>query len=125
MRCLPSWQGQGRRSVGGVEWEFATLAMASVASLSSSLATGTQLGQKKQELMEQVRSELALANAQELITKMNEKCFQKCVPRPGAKLDSGEQQCLSRCMDRYMEAWNIVSRAYIGRISKESQGNSG
>ena len=71
--------------------------------------------------MDQVRSELALANAQELITKINEKCFVKCVPKPGARLESGEQQCLAKCMDRYMEAWNLVSRAYIGRVSREAQ----
>lgn len=78
--------------------------------------------------MEQVRGELALANAQELINvsrigaivvagiqtlmwkklcytlyillfnmcsfppqKINEKCYLKCVPKPGSRLESGEQ----------------------------------
>lgn len=93
--------------------------------------------------MDQVRSELALANAQELINvkyififlvmivinsivkqKINEKCYLKCVPKPGPRLESGEQACLSKCMDRYMEAWNVVSRAYINRLQREQQGGS-
>ncbi|RIA98738.1 mitochondrial import inner membrane translocase subunit tim13 [Glomus cerebriforme] len=79
---------------------------------------------RKQAVMDQVRNELALANAQELINKINEKCFSKCITKPGNKLDSSEQTCVAKCMDRYMEAWNIVSRAYISRVQRESQGES-
>lgn len=35
---------------------------------------------------------------------MNEKCYAKCVPKPGASLSSSEEGCLSRCSDRYLEA---------------------
>ncbi|KAG0032509.1 protein translocase subunit [Podila clonocystis] len=86
---------------------------------------GGSMESKKQQVMDQVRSELALANAQELINKINEKCFAKCVPKPGSKLDSSEQACISKCMDRYMEAWNIVSRTYINRVQRESQNMGG
>ncbi|RKP14092.1 Tim10/DDP family zinc finger protein, partial [Piptocephalis cylindrospora] len=67
---------------------------------------------KKQEVMAAVRQEIQMANAQELMNKMNERCFDRCVTKPGTKLENGEQVCISRCMDRYMEAWNIVARAY-------------
>ncbi|KAI8875570.1 hypothetical protein K501DRAFT_233500 [Backusella circina FSU 941] len=90
---------------------------------SSNYNMGGGLSNKKQEVMDQVRSELALANAQELINKINEKCYLKCVPKPGSRLESGEQACLSKCMDRYMEAWNVVSRAYVARLQRESGGN--
>ncbi|KAF9579953.1 protein translocase subunit [Lunasporangiospora selenospora] len=63
---------------------------------------GGSMEAKKQQVMDQVRSELALANAQELINA-----------------------CLSKCMDRYMEAWNIVSRTYINRVQRESQNMGG
>lgn len=69
----------------------------------------------KSKLMEQVQQEIAVANAQELITvsfiiyfclffiknltlfinlylqKMTEKCFKKCVSKPGSALDNSEQ----------------------------------
>lgn len=69
--------------------------------------------------MSSVRNELALANAQELINKTNDKCFAKCVTKPSTSLSGSEETCLSRCFDRYMDAFNIVSRAYTARLSKE------
>ncbi|KNZ72114.1 Mitochondrial import inner membrane translocase subunit Tim13-B [Termitomyces sp. J132] len=69
--------------------------------------------------MTQVRTEIALANAQELINKANEQCYTKCVTKPGESLSNSEQTCLSRCLDRYLEAFNIVSRTYTSRIARE------
>lgn len=42
------------------------------------------------------------------------------MPKPGSSLASGEKQCLSYCMEKYMDAWNTVSKQYIGRIQHES-----
>uniref|UniRef100_A0A0D9W8K1 Mitochondrial import inner membrane translocase subunit n=1 Tax=Leersia perrieri TaxID=77586 RepID=A0A0D9W8K1_9ORYZ len=39
------------------------------------------------------------------------KCFAKCVTKPGTSLSGSESSCISRCVDRYMEATGIVSRA--------------
>ncbi|KAF9132468.1 Tim10/DDP family zinc finger-domain-containing protein [Linnemannia elongata] len=88
-------------------------------------SSGGSMEAKKQQVMDQVRSELALANAQELINKINEKCFARCVTKPSTSLGGSEQTCLSNCMDRYMEAWNIVSRTYINRVQRESQNMGG
>ncbi|KAF8602834.1 hypothetical protein BDV93DRAFT_523692 [Ceratobasidium sp. AG-I] len=77
---------------------------------------------RKQQLMDGLRNEMALANAQELINKINEKCFSKCVTKPSTSLGSSEERCLSQCMDRYMEAFNVVSQSYVARISRERSG---
>ncbi|GJQ67685.1 hypothetical protein Trydic_g16511 [Trypoxylus dichotomus] len=74
---------------------------------------------QKDELMDQVKQQIAVANAQELLTKMTEKCFKKCITKPGTSLDSSEQKCVAMCMDRYMDSWNLVSRTYSQRIEKE------
>ncbi|KAF9818805.1 hypothetical protein IEO21_02585 [Rhodonia placenta] len=74
---------------------------------------------RKDAVIKSIRSEMALANAQELMNKTNEKCFAKCVTKPSTSLSGSEETCLARCLDRYMEAFNIVSRSYISRISKE------
>ncbi|TFY74994.1 hypothetical protein EWM64_g9016 [Hericium alpestre] len=74
---------------------------------------------RKEAVMAQVRNELALVNAQELMNKTNEKCFAKCVTKPSTSLSSSEETCLARCLDRYMEAFNIVSRSYTQRLSRE------
>ncbi|XP_046687557.1 mitochondrial import inner membrane translocase subunit Tim13-A-like [Homalodisca vitripennis] len=91
--------------------------MDSLSGLSS--LTNTQ----KDELMEQVKQQIAVANAQELLTKMTEKCFRKCVQTPGTSLSTSEQKCVAMCMDRYMDSWNTVSRAYSNRIERERARN--
>ncbi|XP_001364576.1 mitochondrial import inner membrane translocase subunit Tim13 [Petaurus breviceps papuanus] len=70
-------------------------------------------------IMEQVKVQIAVANAQELLQRMTNKCFRKCIGKPGSSLDNSEQKCIAMCMDRYMDAWNTVSRAYNSRLQRE------
>ncbi|KAJ1084891.1 hypothetical protein NDU88_005031 [Pleurodeles waltl] len=70
-------------------------------------------------IMEQVKVQIAVANAQELLQRMTDKCFKKCIGKPGSSLDNSEQKCVAMCMDRYMDAWNTVSRAYNSRLQRE------
>ncbi|KAG9101007.1 hypothetical protein FS749_011090 [Ceratobasidium sp. UAMH 11750] len=94
----------------------------------SNLSGGANPGDqmmRKQQLMDGLRNEMALANAQELINKINEKCFAKCITKPSTSLGSSEERCLSMCMERYMEAFNVVSQTYVTRISKERSSTGG
>lgn len=75
---------------------------------------------------------------------MTDKCFRKCIGKPGGALDNSEQvrtggrsgdprasssglplrlcvpqKCIAMCMDRYMDSWNTVSRAYNSRLQRE------
>ncbi|KAL1985072.1 hypothetical protein VTN96DRAFT_8307 [Rasamsonia emersonii] len=84
----------------------------------SSDATSAEL---KSALMQQVQAEAALNNARALMTKMNENCFDRCIPNPGSSLSSQESTCLSTCMEKYISMWNTTSRAYIARIGRESK----
>ncbi|KAL0931701.1 mitochondrial import inner membrane translocase subunit tim13 [Colletotrichum truncatum] len=79
----------------------------------------------KQAVMKQVLQEANLANARVLIDKLQENCFEKCVPKPGTSLSSGETTCMTSCMEKYMAAWNQVNTAYINRIKQESGNQSG
>ncbi|KAH0833141.1 Tim10/DDP family zinc finger-domain-containing protein, partial [Lanmaoa asiatica] len=69
-------------------------------------AKGSYVGMaaQKEAVVNAIRAEINLATAQELIAKTSEKCFAKCVPKPGMSLTSSEETCLTRCMDRYLEA---------------------
>ncbi|XP_028512717.1 mitochondrial import inner membrane translocase subunit Tim13-A [Exaiptasia diaphana] len=49
---------------------------------------------KRAQVMDQVKSQIAVAAAQEL-------------------------KCIALCMDRYMDSWNTVSRAYNARLQRE------
>ncbi|MEJ1283322.1 translocase of inner mitochondrial membrane 13 [Cricetulus griseus] len=70
-------------------------------------------------IMEQMKVQIAVANAQELLQRMTDKCFRKCIGKPGGSLNNSEQKCIAMCMDRYMDAWNTVSRAYNSRLQRE------
>lgn len=71
---------------------------------------------EKDELKKQLKAEMLSANMRELITEMTDKCFEKCVAKPGSSLDSYEQRCLGNCMDRFLDSWNTVSRAFTAKL---------
>lgn len=100
---------------------------------------------QKSDLMDKVKTQVFVANFQELLQvclsvvvvilvrfdlffifvchsllqRITEKCYVKCVPKPGSSLDSSEKKCLGLCMDRYMDAQNLVARTYAGRVQRE------
>ncbi|KAI7787945.1 protein translocase subunit [Diaporthe eres] len=53
----------------------------------------------KQTVMRQVQLESNTSNARMLIEKMNDVCFEKCLPKPGSSVSSGEQTCFTSCME--------------------------
>uniref|UniRef100_A0A8C5ZUJ9 Mitochondrial import inner membrane translocase subunit n=1 Tax=Marmota marmota marmota TaxID=9994 RepID=A0A8C5ZUJ9_MARMA len=40
-------------------------------------------------------------------------------PEPSLASSPRPQKCIAMCMDRYMDAWNTVSRAYNSRLQRE------
>ncbi|CZT24914.1 probable mitochondrial import inner membrane translocase subunit tim-13 [Ramularia collo-cygni] len=78
----------------------------------------------KQQIMDQVRQQAALQNARALVEKVNEHCFERCVPKPGSSLSSGETTCYTACMEKYMKSWNIISQQYLNHVQK-GVGNQG
>ncbi|KAJ3219834.1 hypothetical protein HDU67_009022 [Dinochytrium kinnereticum] len=55
------------------------------------------------KIKEQIRNELALANYQDLLQRINGKCFTKCITKPGASLTQSEDGCISKCAAMYIE----------------------
>lgn len=86
---------------------------------SSDLPSSKLDSSQKEKLMEQVKAQIAVANFQEILQKMSDKCFKKCIAKPGTSLDNSEQKCVALCMDRYMDAYDIVSRTYAQRLQRE------
>ncbi|WVR08022.1 mitochondrial import inner membrane translocase subunit TIM13 [Kwoniella sp. DSM 27419] len=93
-----------------------------MSSLFGSVASGSgssDMAARKDQVKQQIQQELAIANAQQLINKINENCFAKCITKPSTSLTSSQESCLSQCMTLYMAAFDQVSRSYVSRISKE------
>ncbi|MCJ1389362.1 protein translocase subunit [Xylographa bjoerkii] len=85
-------------------------------------------GSPKDAVMEQIKQEAAIDQARKLIDKMNELCFEKCIPSPGTSLSRKEEGCISMCMEKYIDTRNVVSRAWnqgVQRIQREHPTRAG
>ncbi|KIW16129.1 hypothetical protein PV08_06180 [Exophiala spinifera] len=89
--------------------------------LSQSSPSGSGSGSATlQRLQTAISQQSNVANARYLISKVNENCFEHCVSNPpGSTLSSGEHKCLTACMEKYFDAWNVVNRSYVTRVQKE------
>jgi mitochondrial import inner membrane translocase subunit TIM13 len=85
-------------------------------STSTSTSSNSSIRERLQTTLTQQSN---IANARYLISKVNENCFAHCVPSPSTSLSTKEQTCLSSCMEKYIEAWNVTSRTYVGRLQRE------
>ncbi|SCV99596.1 LAFE_0A06678g1_1 [Lachancea fermentati] len=71
----------------------------------------------KEQLKVQIAQELAVANVTELVNKITENCFEKCLTSPYANAQEG---CVDQCLAKYMRSWNVISKAYVARIQQAS-----
>lgn len=44
------------------------------------------------------------------------------MPKPSTSLSKGEETCFSQCMEKYMGAWNVVSRQYVAKLQQSTGG---
>ncbi|KMZ59186.1 Mitochondrial import inner membrane translocase subunit Tim13 [Zostera marina] len=54
------------------------------------------------ELMDQLKTQLAQAYAEEFLETVRGKCFTKCISKPGSSLSGSESSCVSRVLDDWM-----------------------
>ncbi|KAL3231356.1 Mitochondrial import inner membrane translocase subunit TIM13 [Nakaseomyces bracarensis] len=66
---------------------------------------------------QQISQEIAVANATDLVGKVSDNCFEKCLQRP---FSNGNEACVDQCLAKYMRAWNVISKTYIDRIQNAS-----
>ncbi|KAJ3060803.1 hypothetical protein HDU98_003235, partial [Podochytrium sp. JEL0797] len=78
------------------------------------------MGAEAERIKESIKNELALQNYQDLLQRINGKCFLKCVTKPGTSLSGSEESCLAKCSTMYIESWNLASGTYLKRVQKDS-----
>lgn len=69
------------------------------------------------QVKQQIQQELAIANATELVSKVSENCFEKCLQAP---FSQGNDPCIDQCLAKYMRSWNVISKTYVARIQDAS-----
>lgn len=93
--------------------------------LSTSFPSASSNSQTLSRIQSAITEQANVSNAKQLISNVNTNCFEKCVPTPGGALSSGEQKCLTSCMEKYIDAWNVTSRTYTARLQRESAAMGG
>lgn len=76
-------------------------------------------GPSADDVMLRVRRELQEQQMEELVSALADKCFAKCVPKPGRSLSSAEQNCIAKAMDRYLDVMTLVFQT----VAKKAQAN--
>ncbi|KAK9478584.1 Tim10/DDP family zinc finger-domain-containing protein [Lipomyces japonicus] len=87
-------------------------------------STAEPVSAAAEEIKAKIKSGIAMANASELINKITDNCYDKCIgSNPEPSLTNSNQQCLQKCSEKYLQAWNIISREFVSRAEKESRQN--
>jgi len=73
-----------------------------------------------EESLKVIQMQAAMQQQELLVQTINEKCFKMCVSSPGSSLDTAQQKCLAKCVDRYVEAWNCVSKTVTNKIRQQA-----
>jgi len=79
----------------------------------------------KEEFMRSLQNEIAKKKLTDLINSMQTQCFKRCVMRPADTLSSSEQGCVSGCVDKYWETFDIVAREWNKNINAMSKNQAG
>ena len=77
-----------------------------------------------EQVAQVLRTQMAIKSMKEIVESMSEKCFVKCVPKPGKALSNSEKTCMTNCSNNYMEAHTLVSKALLAE-SQRYAANSG
>ncbi|GJQ09096.1 hypothetical protein GpartN1_g887.t1 [Galdieria partita] len=70
-----------------------------------------------EELMERFQRQMQLQYSQNVLETVTDKCFNKCIASPSSTLSTNEKECLQRCMDRFVEAMNLVGKTLAEKNS--------
>lgn len=75
-------------------------------------------GPSTDELMARVQAQVAAQMSEAFREQVTSKCFASCVPSPGKALTGREEACLEKCLDRFVDAMNLVTQALADRSAR-------
>ncbi|CAK9804872.1 Mitochondrial import inner membrane translocase subunit Tim8 [Anthophora plagiata] len=83
---------------------------------------GSKLAGADAELQEFFIAEKQKAQFQAQIREFNDICWDKCVDKPGVKLDNRTETCLSNCVDRFIDVSLLITNRF-GQLLQKAVGN--
>ncbi|XP_063709702.1 mitochondrial import inner membrane translocase subunit Tim8 [Culicoides brevitarsis] len=74
------------------------------------------------ELQEFIHAQQQKAQMTARILEFSETCWDKCVDKPGKKLESRQETCLDNCVNRFIDTSLFIANRYAQKIQKQSGG---
>lgn len=72
------------------------------------------------ELKEFIINEQIKTQIQAQIIKLNSLCFLKCIEKPGSKLESKQETCISNCVGRFLDTNGFIADRFSRRSNVSS-----
>lgn len=72
------------------------------------------------ELQQFLLIERERAKIQAQIHEFSDICWEKCMDKPGSKLDSRTETCLSNCVDRFIDVSLLIANRFSQLVQKNS-----
>lgn len=83
--------------------------------------TSLNLGSGNAELQEFLMIEKQKAQVNAQIHEFNEICWERCIDKPGSKLDSRTETCLSNCVNRFIDTSLLVTKRFAQLLQQQQQ----
>ena len=74
---------------------------------------------QQKELQAFMETENQKAVIQAAISKLTEMCFDKCVTKPGTRLDSSEANCVANCAGRFLDSSVFVVNRMMAKRQQQ------
>lgn len=59
------------------------------------------------------------AQVQQIISKLTDTCWDKCMGKPGAKLSNWERDCIGNCAERFLDASIFIVQRMQGEARRQ------
>eukprot|EP00039_Didymoeca_costata_P018732 m.334730 g.334730 ORF g.334730 m.334730 type:complete len:96 (+) comp17421_c0_seq1:776-1063(+) len=61
----------------------------------------------------QLQQRIDAEQLQMMVQLQQQQCFKRCIPKPGDRISSYEKECISNCVDRFNESYELVTKSYV------------
>lgn len=79
---------------------------------------GSQDGQIDPELRQFIEVESQKAKYSAQVHSFTDQCWDKCIDKPGSKLDSRTEQCLVNCVERFIDVSLTIANKFQRRLEQ-------
>nr|CAD7194940.1 unnamed protein product [Timema douglasi] len=112
-------------------WSNCTMAMEEYSLIMSTFSaddiplggSSSKEGEELQEflMLEKQKAQFnAQASAKGIIHEFNDFCWEKCMEKPGSKLDSRTETCMNNCVDRFIDVSLLITNRFAQLLQKSA-----